>query len=174
MKYSQDMNVTDEMSVINEMNVAKEMKDKRQLLIDKMRHCWEILIQKETISYIIVGTLTTVVNLTAYYWLCNICGITNLISNAYAWVAAMLFAYFANAKYVFKPKKKGFVDEMLQISRFFTARFISFLVEEAALFVFVDLLSVNNMLIKAIMNVVVVIINYFFSKYVVFSEQPTT
>lgn len=175
MKYSQDMNVTEEMSVINkmsvinEMNVAKEMKDRRQLLIDKMRHCWEILIQKETISYIIVGTLTTVVNLTAYYWLCNICGITNLISNAYAWVAAMLFAYFANAKYVFKPKKKGFVDEMLQISRFFTARFISFLVEEAALFVCVDLLSVNNMLIKAIMNVVVVIINYFFSKYVVFN-----
>lgn len=161
MKYSQEMNVTN------------EMKEKRQLLIDKIRRFWEILNQKETISYIIVGTLTTGVNLTAYYWLCNICGIANLIANAFAWVVAMLFAYFANAKYVFKPTKKELIGEILQIGRFFTARFISFLVEEAAMFVCVDLLFVNNMLIKAIMNVVVVIINYFFSKYLVFNEQLT-
>ncbi len=161
MKYSQ------ELDVVNEVN------DKRKVLNDKMRCFWEVLIQKETISYIIVGTLTTGVNLTAYYWFCNILGITNLIANAFAWVVAMMFAYFANAKYVFKPTKKAFVDEILQIGRFFTARFISFLVEEAAMFLFVDLLFVNNMLMKAIMNVVVVIINYFFSKYVVFKEQLT-
>lgn len=94
MKYSQEMNVTN------------EMKEKR-ILIDKIRRFWEILNQKETISYIIVGTLTTGVNLTAYYWLCNICGVANLIANAFAWVVAMLFAYFANAKYVFKPTKKS-------------------------------------------------------------------
>lgn len=158
MKYSQELNV------INEVN------DKRKVLNDKMRCFWEVLIRKETISYIIVGTLTTGVNLIAYYWFWNILGITNIIANAFAWVVAMLFAYFANAKYVFKPKKKEFIGEILQIGRFFTARFVSFLVEEAAMFVCVDLLFINNMLMKAIMNVVVVIINYFFSKYVVFNE----
>ncbi|HAB62535.1 MAG TPA: hypothetical protein DCE48_17875, partial [Lachnospiraceae bacterium] len=60
------------------MKYSQEMKEKRQLLIDKIRRFWEILNQKETISYIIVGTLTTGVNLTAYYWLCNIWGIANL------------------------------------------------------------------------------------------------
>lgn len=158
MKYSQ------------EMNLANEMKDKRQLLYDKWGRFKEKLIQKETIAYIIVGTLTTGVNMIAYHWFCNMVGIRNLVSNALAWIVAMLFAYFANAKYVFKPTKKGFVGEVLQVGKFFTARFVSFLVEEAAMFVFVDLLCVNNMLIKAIMNVVVVIINYFFSKFVVFSE----
>lgn len=158
MKYSQELNV------INEVN------DKRKVLNDKMRCFWEVLIRKETISYIIVGTLTTGVNLIAYYWFWNILGITNIIANAFAWVVAMLFAYFANAKYVFKPTKKEFIGEILQIGRFFTARFVSFLVEEAAMFVCVDLLFINNMLMKAIMNVVVVIINYFFSKYVVFNE----
>jgi putative flippase GtrA len=158
MKYSQEINLTN------------EMKDKRQLLYDKIRRFREKLIQKETIAYIIVGTLTTGVNMVAYNWFCNVIGIRNLISNALAWIVAMLFAYFANAKYVFKPTKKGFVGEVLQIGRFFTARFVSFLVEESAMYVFVDLLCINNMLIKAIMNVVVVIINYFFSKFVVFNE----
>ncbi|WP_310603000.1 GtrA family protein [Anaerosporobacter sp.] len=154
-----------------EMNVKIEVKNRRQLLYNKMRRFGEILSQKETIAYIIVGTLTTGVNLTAYYWFYNISGISNLVSNAFAWIVAMLFAYYANAKYVFKPTKKGLVGELLQMSKFFTARFLSFLVEEAAMFVFVDILCVNSMLIKAIMNVVVVIINYFFSKWLVFNDS---
>lgn len=160
MRYSQDMNYSNE--------ISKSMEQRERMFLNKLRRFWEILIQKETIAYIVVGTLTTCVNMTAYYLLCNIFGISNLVANAYSWVIAMLFAYFANAKYVFKPSKKKFIQELLQIGRFFTARGISFLVEEAAMYVFVDLLSVNNMLIKAIMNVVVVIINYFFSKQVVF------
>ncbi|WP_167959007.1 GtrA family protein [Anaerosporobacter faecicola] len=158
MKYSQEMNVTN------------DWKEKRNLLQEKFQRFCGILMQKETIAYIIVGTLTTCVNLASYYWFCNICGIQNLVSNAFAWIVAMVFAYFANAKYVFKPAKKSFIGEIVQLGKFFTARFISFLVEEAAMFVFVDLLCVNNMLIKGIMNVVVVIINYYFSKLLVFKD----
>lgn len=127
--------------------------------------------RKETIAYIVVGTLTTVVNMSVYYILCYNFSLPNLLANAYSWVIAMLFAYETNKRYVFKPEKKKGFAEFLQITRFFSARFISFLVEETALMVFVDILLMNNMLIKGIMNVIVVIINYYFSKWIVFCEH---
>lgn len=127
--------------------------------------------KKETIAYIIVGTLTTVVNMLAYYLLCYVLLVPNLLANAYSWVIAMFFAYVTNKRYVFKPEKKKGIAECFQIFKFFSARFVSFMVEEGALLVCVDILKMNNMFIKAIMNVIVVIINYYFSKWVVFCEH---
>ncbi|HEX3022085.1 MAG TPA: GtrA family protein [Lachnospiraceae bacterium] len=150
--------------------LANDSQMKKQELKELLRRYLSILAQKEVMAYIIVGTMTTGVNLAAYYILCDLWGIGNLVANALAWVAAMLFAYYANAKYVFITTKKNFMGEMAKVCKFFSARFVSFLAEEFAMFAFVDVMGINNMLIKAIMNVVVVIINYFFSKQVVFKD----
>lgn len=55
---------------------------------------------KEFISYGIVGVMTTLVNYIVYC-ICLKIGIDWLTSNSFAWMVAVIFAYFSNRKVVF-------------------------------------------------------------------------
>ena len=64
---------------------------------------------EEIVVYLIVGVLTTALNLLTYY----LCVFTFLnpqdkvelqMANIIAWIVGVIFAYYANRKYVFKSK----------------------------------------------------------------------
>ena len=130
----------------------------------------EKLVNRETITYIIAGVLTTAINFIAYHWLCNILQIENLIANAIAWVVAVAFAYVVNAKWVFLEPFTGWKEEIQKISKFTGARVVTFVVEEIGMFIFVDWLHGPNLLMKAIVAVLVIILNYIFSKLFIFNR----
>ena len=126
------------------------------------------LINKETILYVIFGILTTIVNLIAYYLFSNIININYLISNAIAWIISVVFAYITNKFFVFNSSyinKDVIIEEFI---KFMNCRLISGLSEVVLLFLFVDLLLMNDIVGKLIIGILVAVINFIFSKVFIF------
>jgi putative flippase GtrA len=126
---------------------------------------------REVITYLVAGVLTTVVNYIVYYIFCNMMGIPNLIANAIAWIAAVLFAYIVNDIWVFQSKKHSLIGELQQLGKFLGARIVSFLIEETGMFVLIDVMKFNNLIIKGVLAVIVILLNYIFSKLFVFNKN---
>ena len=128
---------------------------------------------KEIIRYLIVGVLTTLVSLGVYYG----CVYTFLdpenavqlqIANILSWIAAVTFAYFANRKYVFRSENKNMLKEA---AAFFAARVGTLLMDMGIMFVFVTLLGFSDKIMKLVVQVVVTVANYVFSKLMVFRKK---
>ncbi len=126
---------------------------------------------KEVLLYLIFGGLTTVVSLVSF-WICTYpLHINVLISNVISWICAVTFAYFTNAKWVFEAAPRSRGEAFRQFVSFYAGRLATLGVEEAILFVFVTLLHGNEMLVKVIAQVVVVVLNYVVSKLFVFRKK---
>ncbi len=124
--------------------------------------------KKEVISYLIFGILTTLVNIVVYSFCNDVLQIQYLISNAIAWILSVLFAYFTNRKYVFGSHNSSIISELV---KFIGARVSTGIMDMLLMLLFVDALSMQSMISKIIVNVVVVILNYVFSKLFVFQEE---
>ncbi len=118
----------------------------------------------ELITYVFVGGLTTLVNFVVYF-ACTSVNINYLIANVLSWVVAVLFAYVANRKYVFKSEGNSQKTEFIQ---FVSLRAVTLLVETALLFVFVQLMAMNENIAKIVVSIVTVIGNYVFCKFLIF------
>jgi putative flippase GtrA len=128
------------------------------------------IVNRETIAYGIAGVLTTIVNFASYEGLYQL-GVPNMIANALAWVVAVTFAYVVNKKNVFQSKSNNVKDEATKVSKFFGARVITLIVEQAGMFVFTELLDFYRLLVKACLAVIVIILNYLFSKLYIFNKK---
>ncbi len=138
---------------------------------EKLELLWKKFVNRETISYVIFGVLTTAVNFVAYHVFCNLMGVPNLIANAIAWVAAVIFAYVTNSIWVFQSRFVSLADEAGKIVKFFGARAFSFLIEEAGMLLLVDIAEINNLIAKLILAVFVIVSNYIFSKLFIFRKK---
>jgi putative flippase GtrA len=128
------------------------------------------LVNRETIAYGIAGVLTTIVNFVSYEGLYRL-GVPNLTANALAWVIAVIFAYIVNKKNVFLSRSDSVRDEATKISKFFGARIITLLVEQTGMYLFTELVQFNRLLVKAGLAVIVIILNYIFSKLYIFNDK---
>lgn len=125
----------------------------------------------EIISYIFFGGLTTVVSFATYYMGTKYLGMHYLAATAFSWLAAVLFAYITNRIWVFKSKRKGFIGIAGELLMFTAGRAVSGLIEVLLMFVLVDLLSVMDLGAKIICNIIIVILNYIFSKLIIFRQS---
>lgn len=132
---------------------------------------------KSVILYIIFGGLTTVVDwsvsfLLYYFWGEAIDATPILLhgANVIAWVAAVAFAYVTNRIWVFESKRRGFIPIICEIAAFAGGRVVTLLLQEAIMGVFCTWLGLNEYLFKVIAAVLVVILNYFISKLLVFRK----
>lgn len=126
---------------------------------------------KEIINYIVFGVMTTVVNFAVYFLCVNVIGVYYIESNIIAWFLAVLFAYVTNRIYVFERvnfSTSGIIKEAIL---FFLSRFLSGAIETASLYIMVDIIGINNGTAKIEVAVAVVILNYIFSKLVVFRKH---
>ncbi len=127
-------------------------------------------LNKETISYLIFGVLTTVVNWIAFFLLYRDgAGIGKLLANNIAWAISVLFAYITNKLFVFDVK--SFAPKILvkEIPSFLGARIFSLLIEDAALW-FAGAVGFSINVMKILIAVVVVLLNYVFSKLIIFRK----
>ena len=127
---------------------------------------------KEMINYIIVGILTTLVSLVVYYAL--VLTILNpedalllQVANVISWIAAVTFAYFANRKFVFESKNEHIV---LEAMKFYLSRLGTLLLDMTIMYIGVSLLFYNDKFVKIIVQIIVIIVNYIFSKLFVFQK----
>ncbi len=139
-------------------------------MIMKLKNLMDKFINRETTVYVIAGVMTTAVNMVTYYILCYWVRMDHLIANIIAWILAVTFAYFVNAGWVFRDKRTTIKEELSKMVKFFLARLFSLGVEEGGLFLFVNLLHFNNMAVKAGLAVIVIVINYIWSKFYVFNN----
>ena len=144
-----------------------------------------IIKYKELIIYGVFGVGTTLVNFLTYKLFNMLLGVDfYLVSNIIAWFVSVVFAYVSNNLFVFESKSWELKLVAKEVLSFFAARVFSFLVEEAGLFLLVDIFGMKdfafevygftisgNMISKVILAVVVVVMNYFFSKFVIFRKK---
>ena len=125
----------------------------------------------EFFLYIIVGVLTTVVNLIVYYVLLNAAGVDPYTSTAVAWIVAMVFAFFVNKIWVFKDSDWSFGHALYQFAAFAAARLISFGLEELIMFLGIEICHINANVVKIPTQIIVVLVNYVASKLIIFRKK---
>ena len=137
------------------------MQKKLRNLIGKY---WDVLV------YLVFGVLTTVVNYVVYLPVYNLLGFPASVSNVIAWAAAVAFAYLTNKPFVFRSHDWSLKTVLPELTRFVGCRVASGAMETMILFVTVDLLHWNGNIWKLLTSVLVVILNYFASKLLVFKK----
>ena len=150
-----------------------------------MNRLWQWIrrhwVNRETAAYVGFGTLTTVVDFAVF----NISflllegkmntDVVNLMANAIAWVAAVVFSYFVNKRLVFRrhaPSRRLLLREMWQ---FLAARLLSLLLSEVGMFLLFTVARLDRNVSKIITALMVMASNYIFMKYLVFKprkEEP--
>ena len=123
------------------------------------------------ISYAVFGVLTTVVNIVTYSICYNRMGIGNTPSNVIAWILAVAFAYVTNKLWVFDSKSWEFQVLKREILAFISCRLATGVLDIVIMFVCVDLLGMHAMLMKILSNVLVIVLNYVFSKLIIFKKN---
>ena len=140
-------------------------------LINRIKNndMYKKIVNRETITYGIFGILTTIVNFLSYEGIYRL-GMSNLTANWMAWVIAVTFAYLVNKWSVFRSRSSSTTAELSKITKFYGARLVSLGVEQLGMFVFVERLGIYRWLIKGALSVIVIIINYIFSKLYIFKK----
>ncbi len=125
----------------------------------------------DIITYLFFGVLTTVVNYLIYIPVYNFLGLSAALSNAIAWVVAVAFAYLTNKPFVFRSHDWSRQTVIPELTKFVSCRVASGLMETLILLVTVDLMHWNGNIWKLVTNVLVVVLNYFGSKLLVFQKK---
>ena len=125
---------------------------------------------KQLILYGIFGVLTTVINIAAYWTVTRLFGMPVVTSTVIAWLAAVFFAYWSNRKFVFKSTNTSVIAVFFEAVYFFACRIATGVFDVAFMYIFADLLAFNDVIVKFVSNVIVVILNYVASKMFIFKE----
>lgn len=129
---------------------------------------------REQISYVFYGVLTTAVDFITYFLIADILfanvGYIHTPAQSAAWFVSVIFAFFTNKFRVFKSSEKANIGR--EFLTFFGARALSGIFQIGGFSLFVDVLGLSSwdMVIKLLLSVVVVVINYVLSKFLIFKK----
>ncbi|MCC0729655.1 MULTISPECIES: GtrA family protein [unclassified Clostridioides] len=126
---------------------------------------------KETILYLFFGAFTTLINIVSYLFFTRVISFNFMIANALAWIIAVLFAYVTNKFFVFESKKVEIKFLFKEFLSFVSFRLLSGIIEMVIMYIMIDLLFVNDVIVKVFTNIVVIVLNYLFSKMIIFRKK---
>lgn len=148
---------------------------------------------KEIILYIIFGVLTTLVGWGSYTFFIRVFALGVTAANTLSWIASVAFAFFTNKKWVFEStswKPKTLIKEA---ASFVSARALTGVIELICvpllaksgfdkpfyslfekLGIKLGILYTDGIYSKVVLAVVIVILNYVFSKLIVFRKKKQT
>lgn len=134
---------------------------------------------RSLISYVVFGGLTTLVNI-AVYGVCTWLGMAIGWANVVAWLMSVAFAYYTNRRWVFESKVHGLQEIMREIGTFVVCRLGTGLMDQAIMMIGGEWLGpkiipaaqfyIWSMGLKIASNVLVIVLNYVFSKRVIFKR----
>ena len=128
---------------------------------------------KEVLAYIFFGICTTLVNIVVFQVCTALLRWNWALSNILAWILSVLFAFFTNKLFVFQSKDSGLKRFLWETVTFFGARILSLGVDMVGMWLLLDLLHVNSLLSKILVNVVVIVVNYILSKFIIFRKTSS-
>ena len=132
---------------------------------------------QEGMRYLIFGALSTLVNILVFAICSHVIFVklnsaTNLnVSNILALVSAVLFAYVTNKYYVFKSKCEDVKKLIQEMVSFLGCRAITSIMDLVLMNILVEGLKFNDILMKIVVNILVIILNFVFSKLIIFKNE---
>ena len=132
---------------------------------------------KEVILYLFFGVTTTAVNWLVYALLTAALHAHMTLANGVAWLAAVVYAFITNKLFVFESKSMAPRVLLLEGVKFFSARIASGILEVLlpTLMVAVGLngtlFGLEGGIAKAVVSVVIIVMNYVLSKWLVFRNK---
>ena len=132
---------------------------------------------QEGMRYLVFGALTTLVNILVYAIFAKIIlkGISDEkirinICEIIAFIAGITFAYITNKKYVFKSKTTSFKELFRELTSFVGCRIFTELISILMMNMSVWF-NINDIFMKVVSNIVVIILNFVFSKIIIFKKK---
>lgn len=125
----------------------------------------------DVIPYTVFGVLTTLVNILTYWLFAHFLHISIMTSTVLSWVLSVLFAYVTNRKWVFRSDAAAARAILREMSLFFSCRLATGALDWLNMFLFAKTLGWNDVWVKTISNVVVIIVNYAASKLLIFRHR---
>lgn len=138
--------------------------------MSKLKILIKKILTKEVILYIIFGICTTIVNLGSFYIMNALLHLEENISNFIAIILAVLFAYMTNKDLVFHSNAKGIRNKIIQFIKFIVGRAFTMIVEFVGGIVLFQL-PMPSIISKALLTVIVIILNFFISKFFAFNNS---
>lgn len=129
--------------------------------------CWK----NDILRYIFIGGCTTLVNLVSYYLFRTFTGLNLNIANTFSIVIAMLFAYVTNAILVFRSEVRGIWARFEEFVKFIGARAVTMVLEVSGVWFMADIMKMNDYAAKFVIQFIVLVVNYLFSKFFVFAKD---
>ena len=126
---------------------------------------------KELILYCISGAIVTAVNWAVYYLFYEILKAGNVPAQIISWIVAVAVAYVTNKLMVFRSFSWKAETVFPELTKFVTMRIASGVLELVLMWITVDLMKFNGMLMKVIISIAVIIMNYAASKLYIFNES---
>ena len=133
--------------------------------------CEKLWNNTELVSYLFVGVATTVVNYVVYYIATRLLSMGVMPGTWTAWVVAVAFGYVANKAFVFHTHCDSVLSLLREAGSFFAMRLVSLGMETVLMYLTVTVLGLNDLVMKLIVNIVVIILNYVFSKLFIFKKK---
>ena len=131
------------------------------------------LYENDVIRYIFWGGCTTLVNLLSFY-IMRAMGIPLMSANIISIILAILFAYVVNSKYVFQDKCETLKDHVQPFCKFVSARLVTMVIEVGGVWLLVSVMGLNDMIGKFLTQFIVLVLNYIFSKFIIFTTGKKT
>lgn len=133
-----------------------------------MKQLIKKLYASSVVRYVFFGGCTTLVNLISFYILRKLRVGLN-IANVISIILAILFAYVVNSRFVFQDKCQTLADHIRPFCKFISARLMTMVIEVGGVWLLVAKLGMNDMVGKFATQFIVLILNYVFSKFFVFT-----
>lgn len=138
------------------------------------------LANKETVLYLIFGVLATVLNIVLFYLFINVWKISTGLGNITDTIVCILFQYFTNRIWVFESKNTG-KEAIKEFIQFILARGVTAIIDQIFVVVGIDFFVAKYVIfsqqkifsigIKILSNIIVIVLNYIFSKIFVFKRK---
>ena len=125
---------------------------------------------KGVVSYLFFGVLTTAVNVAVYHLFYSVMQVSNVFATVIAWIAAVAFAFITNKLFVFDSKSWEPSVALRELWTFTACRIGTGVIEVGMMWLFVDVLTFNGTIMKLLTNFIVIVLNYIFSKLIIFKN----
>lgn len=138
--------------------------------MEKINLLFKKILTKEIIFYVIFGVLSTIVNISSFFIFNTYFYFEENISNTIAVFIAVLFAYFTNRKLVFNSNASNSKENFIEFCKFIIGRAFTMFVEIFGFWILATIIGINDLVSKLLITILVIILNFFISKFFAFKK----
>ncbi len=129
---------------------------------------------RAAVRYVFFGGCTTLVNLISFWLLRRFTPLSINLSNVISIFLAIVFAFLVNGAFVFHSQTKGLAGKLVEFLKFFGGRLSTMLIEVGGVWLLAEVLRLDEFFAKFATQFIVLVLNFFISKYFVFQRKQKT